>query len=75
LPEGKPYFEVQVSEMLSRQGIDEDAAVEDFNQGVDAEVPGELYYRYGHVAVYGYQVRVITGRIDLVIVRAWVRER
>ena len=74
LPEGKPFFELKVIEFLRRNGIDEGDATEDFNAGLDSDMANGLRFKYGHLGVYAYQERIIMGRMDLVVVAAWLRD-
>ncbi len=74
MPERRPLFDLKVIEFLRRNGIEEDDAVDDFNAGLESDEAGGLRFRYGRLGVYAYQERVIMGRIDIVVVEAWVRD-
>jgi len=73
LPEGKPFFAMELIERLGSRGISLEEAERDFEAGWDSEGSrGFLGHRYGRLALYGYRAQVIMGRPERVVVQIWL---
>jgi hypothetical protein len=74
VPEGKPYFTLDVIALLLRNGITLEEAENDFEAGRDAETLVEgTQLRVGELALYRFRYVIAFGRKDIVVDQVWLR--